>query len=522
MWSGVCRRGITFHASTTKCPFMHLFSRDNEKLSWSSAADWRFRIWRNLLLEKLNTNWGYTIGLGIALLVAWVVGRHDVSTGWLLLTGTIFFPALMVAFLFPRKGIIVLLAAGFFLTAAKRMSGELPLGTVVDLLLLIMSAGVILRLSAKKDWYFIRHPLSLMVGFWILYCGLEFLNPWSGAEYGWLFAFRSVAGWFLLFYISLFSIRRVRQMVILHRIWLALSILGALYGIWQWWAGPSDLEFSWILEDSRRFDLLFNGETLRAFSFFPDPSTFGIVCSLSATILLILSFRPGTSSQRKLLGIVGSILLLSGTLVSNSKIALILPVVGLVFYTLLTLRKGAIILTGSILVMWLAIILLPIEHPRWNRIQRIANPSSSIGYQLRAQNQDWIQPFIHGHPIGAGLGTTGNLGERFAPDVWLSQFPPDSAYIRIVLETGWIGLFLYLTLMGLTMWTGIRGLFRTNSPRLKAMYHAYLTFCFMVIVGSFAQQIITQLPTGLMFIILMAAMINLQRISTTSEAEIIS
>ncbi len=176
-------------------------------------------------------------------------------------------------------------------------------------------------------------------------------------------------------------------------------------------------------------------------------------------------------------------------------------------------------MTASILTIWLVIVLLPIENPTWNRLQQVANPFTSIGYQLRAQNQGWIQPFIHEHPIGAGLGTTGNLGERFAPDAWLSQFPPDSAYVRIVLETGWIGLFLYLTLMGLTMWTGIRGLFRTNSPRLKAMYHAYLTFCFMVMVGSFAQQIITQLPTGLMFIILMAAMVNLQRISTTSDVE---
>lgn len=501
---------------------MHLFSRDNEKLSWSSAADWRFRIWRNLLLEKLNTNWGYTIGLGIALLVAWIVGTHSVDTGWALLTGTIFFPAIFIAFLFPRKGVMVLLAVGFFLTAAKRMSGGVPLGTLVDLLLVIMTAGVVLRLSAKKDWAFIQHPLSLIVGFWILYCALEFLNPWSGAEYGWLFAFRSVAGWFVLFYLSLFSIRRVRQMVILQRIWLSLSLVGALYGIWQWWAGPNDLEFSWILADSRRFDLLFEGDTLRAFSFFSDPSTFGIICALSATFLMILSFRPGVSKQRQLLGIIGSIVFLIGVIVSSSKIALLLPIAGLIFYTLLTLRKGAIIMTASILTIWLAIILLPIENPSWSRLQRIANPSNSIGYQLRAQNQGWIQPFIYQHPIGAGLGTTGNLGERFAPDAWLSQFPPDSAYVRIVLETGWIGLLLYLTLMGVTMWTGIRGLFRTNSPRLKAMYHAYLTFCFMVMIGSFAQQIITQLPTGLMFIILMAAMVNLGRISTVQEGEVIS
>lgn len=501
---------------------MHLFSRDNEKLSWSSAADWRFRIWRNLLLEKLNTNWGYTIGLGIALAVAWVVGTQTISTGWAILAGTILLPGLLIAFLFPRKGIMILLAVGFFLTAAKRMSGGVPLGTLVDLLLVIMSAGVVLRLSAKKDWSFIQHPLSLMVGFWILYCVLEFLNPWSGAEYGWLYAFRSVAGWFILFYLTLFSIRRVRQMVVLQRIWLSFSFVGALYGIWQWWMGPNDLEFSWILADSRRFDLLFDGETLRAFSFFSDPSTFGIICALSATFLMILSFRPGVSSQRQVAGILGSIVFLAGVVVSSSKIALMLPVVGLVFYTLLTLRKGAIIMTASILTIWLVIVLLPIENPTWNRLQQVANPFTSIGYQLRAQNQGWIQPFIHEHPIGAGLGTTGNLGERFAPDAWLSQFPPDSAYVRIVLETGWIGLFLYLTLMGVTMWTGIRGLFRTNSPRLKAMYHAYLTFCFMVMVGSFAQQIITQLPTGLMFIILMAAMVNLQRISTTSEAEIIS
>lgn len=499
---------------------MYLFSRDTKNLSWSSAADWRFRIWRNLLLEKLNTNWGYTIGIAIALCVAWVVGTQSLAAGWILLVCTFMVPGLLISFLFPRKGIVILLGLGFFITVAKRISNDLPLGILIDSMILVIAGGVLLRLIANKNWEFISHPLSAMVGVWICYCGLEFLNPWSHAEYGWLVAFRSVAGWFGLFYLTLFAIRRIRQMVIIHKTWIALSLVAALYGIWQWWAGPSELEFEWILAQSNRFDLLFDGETLRSFSLFSDPSTLGIICSLSGVMLSILSFRPGASVRRKLLGSAAITVLFFGTIVARSNIGYLLPIAGLVFYTLLTLRKGAIVLTASVLLLWLILVFVPIEHPTWNRFQQIANLSNTEGYQVRTQNQDWIQPFIQEHPIGAGLGTTGSIGERFAPDVWISQFPPDSGYVRIALETGWIGLLLYLSLLGLTLWTGIHGLFRSHSPRIKTLYHAYLTFCFMVIVGGVAQQVITQLPSGLMFIILMAAMVNLDRISPQSSPAI--
>ncbi|MCP6423416.1 hypothetical protein NL463_29335, partial [Klebsiella pneumoniae] len=62
-------------------------------------------------------------------------------------------------------------------------------------------------------------------------------------------------------------------------------------------------------------------------------------------------------------------------------------------------------------------------------------------------NQKRIQPYILSHPIGGGLGATGVWGVRFAPYSFLANFPPDSGYVRVAVELGWIGLGIFCTLM---------------------------------------------------------------------------
>ena len=51
--------------------------------------------------------------------------------------------------------------------------------------------------------------------------------------------------------------------------------------------------------------------------------------------------------------------------------------------------------------------------------------------RVRLENQRIIQPYIHSHPIGGGLGSTGIWGERFTPDSMLSSFAHDSGFVRI-------------------------------------------------------------------------------------------
>ncbi len=491
---------------------MKLFTPKQEHLNWLTLSDWYVRLWKHLLLEKLNTRWGYALGLLLALGVAWMVGTQGIEWAWYAFSAVLLLPVMIASFLFPGAGVIALIFIGFWVSLAKRLSEGLPLGVMVDIWLIVILGGIFFRQITRKDWSALAHPLSIPIGLWMLYCGLEFLNPWSHADLGWFYAFRSVAGWLLLYPIGVLTLTEFRRIIQLQRLWIGLVTMVALYGLWQWGTGPGDREFAWIMADPERFDLLFNGSGYRVFSVFSDPTAFGLLCGITATMTAILGWRSGASLQQKLLTAAVVLVMVLATLATESRIAILLPVAGLLFYTLLSLRREALILSSVLLAIWVGILTIPVDHAVWQRAQKIADPTNSVGAEIRDQNQSWVQPFILDHPIGAGLGKTGLLGQRFAPDVWLSQFPPDSAYVRTALETGYIGLFLYLAMMASILVVGIRGMFRAGSPRVKVLYQAWLTFAFLVVIANYTQQVTTQLPIGLLFILTPAVFVALHHL----------
>jgi len=80
--------------------------------------------------------------------------------------------------------------------------------------------------------------------------------------------------------------------------------------------------------------------------------------------------------------------------------------------------------------------------------------------------------------MGGGLGATGAWGQRFAPNSYLASFPPDSGYVRVAVELGWIGLFIFCLLMFTILKTGINNYYLIKDPELK-------TYCFAMTLMVF-------------------------------------
>ena len=90
-----------------------------------------------------------------------------------------------------------------------------------------------------------------------------------------------------------------------------------------------------------------------------------------------------------------------------------------------------------------ALIMVPTSNSTLARFQSAFRPSKDASFEERAKNQERIKPYILSHPIGGGLGSVGVWGERFAPNSYLAKFPPDSGYVRVAVEMGYIGLLLF-------------------------------------------------------------------------------
>ena len=144
------------------------------------------------------------------------------------------------------------------------------------------------------------------------------------------------------------------------------------------------------------------------------------------------------------------------------------------------------------------------------RIQSAFRGESSDTIDVRIKNQKLVRPFIHSHPIGAGLGSTGYWGKRFTPGSWLASFAHDSLYVRLAVETGWVGLIIYMGLLFTAMRTSIYYFFRVKDPVIKTLYLGFTMNVFLLSLASYPQEAITLLPTSVVFYITLAMIARLK------------
>ena len=152
----------------------------------------------------------------------------------------------------------------------------------------------------------------------------------------------------------------------------------------------------------------------------------------------------------------------------------------------------------------LVLIKIPTSNATLARFQSAFKPSKDASFEERAKNQEAIKPYILSHPIGGGLGSVGVWGQRFAPNSYLAKFPPDSGYVRVAVELGWIGLLLYCIFNFVIMYKGIQYYYTIRNPELKTYCLGMILFIFAFDVGNYPQQALVQYPSNILFFLAMA------------------
>jgi putative inorganic carbon (hco3(-)) transporter len=131
---------------------------------------------------------------------------------------------------------------------------------------------------------------------------------------------------------------------------------------------------------------------------------------------------------------------------------------------------------------------------------------------VRLTNQELIQPYIRSFPFGSGVGSTGGWGTKFSPYTFIGKFPPDSEYVRIAIELGWIGLLYFCILLFFILKMGIDYYFKTKDPTIKSYYASILTVTFMTVVAMYPQEAIRIHPTGILFATCMALLAKMHSV----------
>lgn len=450
------------------------------------------------LLDRVNGPVGIILLsiVAIALGIASVYG--GLVSGLLILIGMVAIPAVYAVIVYPMFGIVVLLTMAFFLFFISRMGVNFPLGTMMDGLQAMLILGFLIKQKSSWDSSIYRNPVSVMIFVWIGYNLFQVINPWAESRLAWIYTVRTVAIVTLMYFVFIYHLRSVKAIRTVIITWIILCTCGAIYGFKQEYFGFAPQELQDLLSNPLTVSLLFINGSWRKYSLFSDPVSFSYTM-VGGSLLCIALLSGKTSLKMKfILGIL-TVSFLMAMLYSGTRGAYVLVPVALILFALLNFSKKIMLVScvGAVFIAFL--IVMPTGNPTLARFQTAFRPSDDPSFNVRKFNQKRIQPYILTHPIGGGLGSTGAWGARFAPQHFLASFPPDSGYMRVAVETGWIGLLIFCILIFNILKMGINNFYRIRNQELRTYCLAMTLVVFALHVGNFPQEAIVQFPNNILF-----------------------
>ena len=485
------------------------------RLSFSKKLRWAFFI------EKLYN----PIGIGFFILFAAIIAlgtfKLGVLFGALLLGLLIGLPSLYAIVAYPKFGILVLLILAYLLFYMGRLGVPGPLGTVIDLIQLLLIIGTLISLRRNNDWEVLKGPISTMILIWIAYNLIQIGNPSAVSRLAWVFTVRSVAIVMLSYFVFVYNIRSIKFVKIIFKVWLVLSIYAALYAAKQEYIGFSAGEEEYLHSDPEIAGLLFIAGHWRKFSIFSDPVSFAYNITMAA-IFCIALIAGKQSLFRKLILVGLTMLFFISSLYSGTRGANVLIPVALILFAILNYNKKVLIFSCIAAAFMFVLINIPTGDPNLLRFQTAFAPNDDPSYKLRKFNQKRIQPYILSHPIGFGLGATGGWGKRFGDGSVVSSFQPDSGYIRVAVELGPVGLIIFCTLMFTIMRMGINNFYQIKDPELKNYSLAIVMIIFAYNIANFPQEALVQFPSNVYFSLDIALLTVLRRLDEEKQKNLAS
>lgn len=458
----------------------------------------------------------------LAIGIAFVIAKGGVTIGVLLISMVVGLPVLIFLITDPTFGFYLILILSFFISFIQRISnGAIPI-IVLEVLLLLVILGLVLnqirtRNASSINWKYLKHPITIYLLLWTLYVHLQFFNPNANSLIGKLIAIRYA--WYNLFgfLLALTIFKDIRHIKIFFQIFLFVSFLAALYGLSQKYIGLLPFEHDWFYSSPVRLLHGLIWGQLRAWSFLNDPANFGLLMAFSSLLCLIFAIGPSTTKEKIILGI-GGLVMLVAMVSSGTRTAFVMVPIGFGVFGLLTINKIKTALISSlVVVVLLGIYFGPFYSAPINRVRSAFQGNDDPSMNVRSINKKRIQPYILTHPIGGGANTTGEVGKLHNPSHPLAGFPPDSGYLRVALEMGFIGFILTLMLYYKTISISINRYFETTNYRLRTIYLAIISSLIALCTAELTQLATTIRPFDFIVFSYFAMIVRLENVDKEKE-----
>ena len=470
--------------------------------------------------QKLKNPLGLLLAFGLAGVIGFLLATKMVL-GLLVIGGLIGICILITCITYPEVSLYGLIAFIFNNVFFVRLLNlDFPGGVVYDILLFTGCIGILLsrRHTGRSDGYFFKSQVALWFTIMVGYNIIEVANPTTHNMTAWINGARKSLEELVLLFMAYNIFTSMRMIKRFLTVLLILSVIAGAYAVFQQIHGLMDFERAWVEADQNRFGLLFIQGNFRKFSTFPGPTSFGV--DMSACALLFALIAMYQKGARRFWMFLGAFILLWGMVYSGTRTANVIIVAGLALYIMLGFdRKPVRVFTLCAALAFVFALYVPIYSSQpLNRFRSSFIGTKDESYQLREMDRRFIQHYIYSHPIGWGLGTTNGAPGEYSMGTPLDGFQTDDQYLRIALETGWIGLILFCCTNFVILRMGIRGYFRSRNPTRKVIYAACLAALLAFMVTELAQEAIGQLECDVIIVPLVAIMMRLDQMDKSEAA----
>jgi putative inorganic carbon (HCO3(-)) transporter len=470
---------------------------------------WRYRSFEEhpLFIRTINllkSPVGYAIVLLISFGLTFIITKLGLKVGLLFVAAPLALILILASFFDAKAGILIIFMFSFFIFHLKRMVFDaIPFGAVVEAFTFVTVLGILFtKYKHRKDsWAALNHPFTYFIAALFLYFIIQAFNPNMHSIGGWLFGIRKAIANTLIYFIMIFAFDEKRFFKNFINIWLVLSFVTGAYGCFQEWFGFTSFERAFIFSSEHRLGLIFVDGHFRKFSFLSDPTVFGVLMALAGTFCLIQMIGP-TSTKKKLLYLFFAVFIFLGMGYSGTRTAFVVVPASMLLFIFMTINNRNTLIAAVVFgAGMLFVIFGPIEdNPTVDRIRSTFEFSDDASLNVRDENRAMIQPYIYDHIIGGGVMTSGSAGDTYNPNHPLAGFPPDSAYLRMAIESGVIGLIFICLFYFTILRVAIVGFYRANDTRVKYYYLGFAALFYGIAIAEYAQEVAGQMPCSFIFL----------------------
>lgn len=405
---------------------------------------------------------------------------------------------LKIKFSLNEKRIFIIVFMILYINILRPFSNYRLLEFLIDL---IASCCILLHLLTQKINKIIFILITIIFFFLVLSI-IQIFNPNVPTIIAGLEGFRKTALPFIFCFFGLFGFKTHEAIYIFIKRFVIISIPFLLYGVKQYWL-PTNIDYLYLSTNEANIytGQLFGKE--RAVSFFAGPFHFGMFAAI-ITILCLYLIQKTHKFKERLIWIVSLFLSLLSCYCTLTRTNFVAMIFSILFYIILVKMKKYLFLIPFMAALCILIInyfinnaykLLMSKLEFVRLIGTIFNAGDDSRFLGRIDGWKEILSLISKHPIIAyGIGSAGDT-LQYTYD-FNYHITSHDFYLKILMETGFIGLglvaiFLILILTGLIFHS-----IRTDNLNDKHLFAASLSILSIFLVNSFVNSTIETYPVS--------------------------